>query len=155
MMRHLFADKGTYTLIMRCRKTVRTTVGKLGTVELRPGFYIYVGSALGPGGIRARVSRHYRRRKKLHWHIDYIRRHTVLIEAWYAATTINREHDWAAALATQFESGHDRFGASDCRCASHLFFSPVMPSCDTIDAGRHETCGPLQVERFTRASFSG
>lgn len=149
MKPQLSTDKGTYALIMSCRKTVRPTVGKLGSVKLRPGFYIYVGSAFGPGGIRARVSRHYRRRKKLHWHIDYIRRHTALIEAWHATSTINREHDWASALATQFESGHHRFGASDCKCASHLFFSPVMPSCDAINSVPRDAGNPLKVERFS------
>ncbi len=40
---------------------------------LKPGFYIYVGSACGPGGLRARISRHLcGKRKRLHWHIDRI-----------------------------------------------------------------------------------
>jgi hypothetical protein len=30
------------------RQTIR--VGRLGVLHVRPGFYIYVGSALGPGG---------------------------------------------------------------------------------------------------------
>jgi len=101
-------------------------------MPLRPGFYIYVGSAQGPGGIDARVTRHRRREKKLHWHIDYLRRHTALIETWTMAGTANREHDWAAALATQYESAYDRFGASDCRCNSHLFYSPDKPTPNAV-----------------------
>jgi len=136
MRQPLPAEKGTYALIMRCRKTGHTTIGKHGQMKLSPGFYIYVGSAQGPGGIKARVSRHRRREKKLHWHIDYLRRHTALVETWAMTGTANREHDWAAALAAQFESAHDRFGASDCRCLSHLFYSADRPSPDAIDAIR-------------------
>jgi Uri superfamily endonuclease len=127
-------DKGTYVLIMRCRKSIRTKVGQLGNMQLRPGFYIYVGSAQGPGGIDARVTRHRRREKKLHWHIDYLRRHTALIETWTMAGVVNREHDWTAALSARYESAHDRFGASDCRCDSHLFYSVNRPRPHAIDA---------------------
>ena len=122
------ADKGTYALIMRCRKAGNTTIGKLGRMALRPGFYIYVGSALGPGGIQARVSRHRKRDKKLHWHIDYLRRHTALIEIWTLTDAHNREHEWASTLAAQYEIAQQRFGASDCRCVSHLFYSANRPS---------------------------
>jgi len=126
------AEKGTYALIMRCRKTGHTQIGKLGRMMLRPGFYIYVGSAFGPGGIQARVSRHRRRDKKLHWHIDYLRRHTALIETWTLPGTVNQEHDWAAKLATRYEIAYPRFGASDCRCPSHLFYTAEMPSAEKL-----------------------
>jgi hypothetical protein len=36
--------------------------------RLGPGTYVYAGSAFGPGGIRARLRRHFRRDKKLHWY---------------------------------------------------------------------------------------
>jgi Uri superfamily endonuclease len=38
---------------------------------LKPGLYVYVGSACGPGGLEARLRRHLcGKRKKMHWHID-------------------------------------------------------------------------------------
>lgn len=150
MTQPLIPDTGTYALILRCRKTGNTTIGKLGKVALHPGFYIYVGSALGPGGIKARVSRHRRRRKKLHWHIDYLRRHTALVEAWTMAGAANREHDWAETLIGHFESAHDRFGASDCRCLSHLFYSADRPSPDCINAMLRDVTGQLEVVTFIR-----
>ena len=127
------ADKGTYALIMRCRETGHTAIGKLGQMVLRPGFYIYVGSAFGPGGINARVTRHRRRNKKLHWHIDYLRRHTALLETWALTGPVNLEHDWATVLTDKYEVAQQRFGASDCRCISHLFYSAERPSPDRID----------------------
>ncbi len=135
-------------LIMRCRKTGKTTIGKLGQIELKPGFYIYVGSARGPGGIKARVTRHRRQKKKLHWHIDYLRRHTALIETWILAGDTNREHDWAKVLSSQYKIAHVRFGSSDCRCATHLFYSGVRPSPNHIQKMVHETDGQLEVEIF-------
>lgn len=148
MRESLSPNKGTYALIMRCRKSGHTKIGKLGRLALRPGFYIYVGSALGPGGIRARVSRHRRREKKLHWHIDYLRRHTALIETWIMEGEANCEHSWAAALASQYATAHNRFGASDCRCLSHLFWSTIRPSPDVIDAKRGDINGRLEVKIF-------
>lgn len=117
------AQPGTYALVLRCQKTVNTRVGRLGTVALRPGYYIYVGSALGPGGLRARVARHRRRDKKRHWHVDYLRRHTTFVDTWHLADGCNHEHEWAAALAERYDIAHPRFGASDCRCAGHLFYA--------------------------------
>ena len=33
-------------------------IGKLGVLHMLPGIYVYVGSALGPGGLAARIERH-------------------------------------------------------------------------------------------------
>jgi len=40
--------------------------------HIRPGHYIYVGSAKGAGGLRARLKRHLCGRGKAFWHIDYL-----------------------------------------------------------------------------------
>ena len=54
------AEPGTYALLLRLDKQERITVGKLGTFDFPVGYYLYVGSALGPGGLRARLARHRR-----------------------------------------------------------------------------------------------
>ena len=125
-------------LVLNCRKTGRTRIGKLGTLQLRPGYYLYVGSARGPGGINARVNRHRRRDKKRHWHIDYLRRHTALVEVWLQ-TGDSLEHGWAAALAARYPIAMPRFGASDCRCNSHLFWSAGRPGPNALDTGLEVT----------------
>ena len=45
---------------------------EIGTrrASLTEGTHVYVGSARGPGGLRARISRHLRREKKERWHVN-------------------------------------------------------------------------------------
>jgi Uri superfamily endonuclease len=43
------AQPGTYALGMRCSSDQQVEVGKLGSLRLQSGFYVYVGSAFGPG----------------------------------------------------------------------------------------------------------
>jgi len=97
-------------------------VGALGRLRVEPGAYLYIGSAFGPGGLRARLSRHAARKKIKRWHIDYIRPQMSLAGAWISTSPIRLEHDWAAkvlglSLAAVPLPG---FGSSDCGCPSHL-----------------------------------
>ncbi|MCC6610419.1 MAG: GIY-YIG nuclease family protein [Burkholderiales bacterium] len=97
-------------------------IGRLGTFAFPAGAYLYVGSALGPGGLAARVAHHARRVSAPHWHIDYLRRRAELVAVWHRAGTARREHEWAAALMRSpgATAPVARFGASDCGCAAHL-----------------------------------
>ena len=52
---------GTYALVVRVSGRSEIAVGKLGVLAAQPGFYVYVGSAMGPGGLAARIGRHCRR----------------------------------------------------------------------------------------------
>lgn len=113
---------GTYALWLRSRRSGAVVVGRLGLLSLRPGVYVYVGSAFGPGGLRARVGRHLRVKKAKRWHVDHLRPHTSLEAVHYCDAPA--EHEWAQVLARSpgAEIPLPRFGASDCRCPSHLFF---------------------------------
>ena len=57
---------GTYALLLSSATDAVIPVGRLGDLRLQPGFYVYVGSALGPGGVRARLAHHMRPAKRLH-----------------------------------------------------------------------------------------
>lgn len=133
------ARPGTYALILRADAVRRVRVGRLGELVLEPGFYAYVGSALGPGGVSARVRRH-RRSRNVHWHVDSLRDVATLVEVWYAHDPARREHAWAEALLAQpgATCPLPGFGASDCRCASHLAFFRSRPSM----AGLRRALGP-------------
>ena len=54
------AQPGTYVLVLASQRTDPVRIGRLGTLALKPGVFIYVGSAFGPGGLAARI-RHHRR----------------------------------------------------------------------------------------------
>ncbi|MFQ5934959.1 MAG: DUF123 domain-containing protein [Acidiferrobacterales bacterium] len=122
---------GTYALILRIPTGRYVCIGRLGWLSLDPGFYVYVGSAFGPGGLLARLARHDVLAKKPHWHIDYLRRYAVLQEAWYTLDVDRREHQWANVFRELAGTSEplSGFGASDCRCSSHLFYFPKPPSC--------------------------
>jgi Uri superfamily endonuclease len=117
---------GTYALLLELPRATRLSIGRLGTFSLARGFYLYLGSAHGPGGLRARVLRHWRSTKREHWHIDYLRRIAVPVRVWYSTDPRADECRWARVLlgAPNTSVPVPRFGASDCTCAAHLVAVP-------------------------------
>jgi Uri superfamily endonuclease len=119
---------GTYILVLQSETSASAQIGRWGCLDVRPGYYLYVGSALGPGGVLARVSRHCRDLKSKHWHIDYLREFTNVVAVWYRYSPNRLEHRWAEGVAkvsgTEPVKG---FGCSDCSCESHLFYSRNEP----------------------------
>jgi Uri superfamily endonuclease len=120
---------GTYALILKLPHTAAITVGRLGRFQFPRGWYVYVGSARGPGGLAARVSRHLRFPKPLHWHVDYLRTAAWPVEVWHAVGSQKRECAWACALVGLCGASVPvpRFGASDCRCPAHLIHFAALP----------------------------
>ena len=125
----LLSNDGTYTLILESRVERLVRIGRLGTMTTHKGFYVYVGSALGPGGILARIRHHTDIAQIPHWHTDYLRAVTELIEVWYAYDKDRLECNWANF--SQSLSGSSAplpgFGASDCTCHTHMFFFVEVP----------------------------
>ena len=124
------AQPGTYALILPSSSDRWIEIGKLGRSLIQPGYYVYAGSAFGPGGLKARIAHHARISQRPHWHIDYLRLALPLNEVWYSYDSEQHEHQWADAFrrlkgATLPISG---FGASDCRCTSHLLLFSTKPS---------------------------
>lgn len=138
---------GTYALILRatCRRIIQ--VGRLGRLAMQPGFYVYVGSALGPGGLKARVGRHLQPAACPHWHIDYLRRETECVAVWYASGAVRQECAWVAAFSSLKGSVIPLrgFGSSDCRCSAHLYFFDRPPSLRTF---RNARAGRATGTRF-------
>jgi Uri superfamily endonuclease len=126
---------GTYVLALWLEAPADISIGRLGESRFPAGWYLYAGSAFGPGGLPARLTRHQRHfasGKRAHWHVDYLRERTVWGGAWGSSAPQRLECTWAAALhhlpgARIVVPG---FGASDCRCLSHLVHVLALPSED-------------------------
>ena len=121
---------GTYALVLTFSERLEILVGRLGTLVLQSGFYVYVGSAFGPGGLAKRVGRHAQAGKKCRWHIDYLTAVTTVDAVWYTADNVHRECQWADAFRQMRGATVplDGFGSSDCQCRSHLFFFQTRSS---------------------------
>jgi Uri superfamily endonuclease len=129
MKDHLKPLPGTYALLLALDAPVQLEVGRLGQILFESPYYMYVGSAFGPGGLQARISHHTQPVRRLHWHIDYLRQVADVIGIWYSADRVRFECAWAnAALALRGASQVPRFGSSDCRCQSHLIAVSRLPS---------------------------
>lgn len=121
---------GTYVLVFQSDAGARIRVGRLGDMMLRPGFYLYVGSAFGPGGLRSRVGRHATRHKPLRWHIDYLRRHALLRAVVFSVDPERHEDAWSGQIQAWPETSIPMtgFGASDSPAETHLFYLEARPS---------------------------
>lgn len=127
------AKPGTYVMVLRSRSSSCVEVGRWGLLDIHPGYYLYVGSAFGPGGVRSRVLRHCRESKAKHWHIDYLRELATPVTIWYSHATVHLEHNWAEALnGIKDIMPITGFGCTDCKCATHLFFTLKTPDIDTF-----------------------
>lgn len=132
------SEPGTYVLLLYCRIRAEAEIGRLGNLVIKPGYYIYVGSAFGPGGLLARVRRHYSNTKSKHWHIDYLLDFVKPVNVWYSYEPVKLEHEWARILSgMKHMISVKGFGCSDCSCNSHLFRSKVKPDfeCFSAEAG--------------------
>ncbi len=123
------SEKGTYCLLFSCFNSTSVRIGQLGIYPISLGYYIYIGSAFGSGGLSSRVQRHIKIYKNKHWHLDYLRQYLIPLEVWYSTSTNKQEHQWAQLLLNHnfFKVPIENFGASDCNCTSHLFYSDIKP----------------------------
>lgn len=117
------SDKGIYILFFFLSKDKRITVGKLGRFEFKSGYYIYVGSAKGRGGINGRLKHHLNLHSPLRWHIDYLKMKSKIIDYIFITEAEANECITATKLLKDFETPIKNFGSSDCKCNSHLFYS--------------------------------
>ena len=152
--------KGTYVLIAYVPRMKRLEIGRLGTYDLIPGFYAYVGSAFGPGGLRARLHHHLESVAEPHWHIDYLLAHAEPVEVWYALSARKLEQDLAEVLerSSGFRMPIPRFGSSDYRRsrASHLFHSKRLPSFNRFQQAANQAISePLVLVRVRGKAPSG
>jgi Uri superfamily endonuclease len=146
---------GTYALVFSSSAKKNLKIGKLGTLHIKPGYYVYTGSAFGPGGLLARIAHHQKNSSRPHWHIDYLRPFLRPVEIWYTTDPVHREHQWSELLSTTRGASIPLigFGSSDCCCRSHLyFFSLRRPSGQYMRRKMHAIIGnhdKIFIEKMT------
>ena len=123
-------DSGTYALVFFLKDSLSLQIGKLGLHNFPPGYYVYTGSALG--GLSGRLRHHLKSEKRLHWHIDYLLQEATAVEMWYSLGQLRLECIWNGMVRDLPGSTYSvlGFGASDCRCSTHLTHFPTIPPFD-------------------------
>jgi len=103
-------------------ESVSIQIGKRGRFRFPKGYYLYTGSA--KNGLEGRVKRHLRNEKKRFWHIDYLLDHASVKAV--LAFVGRRKDECSLSMETLAMPGAQvivpKFGASDCKCPSHLAF---------------------------------
>ncbi len=112
--------KGCYCLIINVDSKKTIKIGKkLGKIQFEKGYYVYVGSAMN--SLMARIKRHLSDDKKLHWHVDYLLKHSEITEIIYNESTKKIECELSQFISSKTD-GITNFGCSDCNCETHLYY---------------------------------
>lgn len=136
--RYLSYNGGVYTLILKAEKGNRIRVGRRKIVDVVPGYYIYVGSALK--NLAYRLNRYIaltREDRRKHWHIDYIlaSQSVFLCSIVYAFTQHKVEPTVALALIGKgFKVVREGIGSSEYHWKgySHFLKAPSQASFNKI-----------------------
>lgn len=113
---------GRYALLLRLDRDLELGVGSLGPLSFPMGLYVYLGSAAR--ALPARLARHARREKRVHWHVDRLT--TCPACAVLGAVVVPGEGPSECDMARRCEGLggarllHVGFGSSDDGCSGHL-----------------------------------
>lgn len=116
----------TYLLLIHLVEGVDLKIGNKGYREFKRGYYIYAGSGKRFGF--QRIIRHIKKSKKRKWHIDYLLEKGDIERIWIIFEEKINECKLSELLS--LEKGKilmRKFGSSDCKCASHLFYFKKNP----------------------------
>ena len=107
----------SYQLFINVPKEIDLKIGKLGIYLFPVGSYVYTGSA--KKNINKRIERHLSKKKKLHWHIDYLLNNDAaqiidIKKSEMIECNLNKKTNGTIIIKG--------FGSSDCNlcCGSHL-----------------------------------
>jgi sugar fermentation stimulation protein A len=123
----LISDSGIYILEFYAKKSFYIEHKKFSGIRFKQGYYYYVGSAQKK--LKSRINRHLKRKKKLHWHIDYLSTNTAL-KISRILQILNLQKNFECQIVQNISANNEieiiakNFGNSDCNiCSSHLLFS--------------------------------
>jgi len=139
-------DKGTYILIAQVLQMKRLEIGSLGQFDIVPGFYAYVGSGFGFGGLRGRLHHHLESTAEPHWHIDYLLQVATPAEAWFSTASRKLEHRWAELLGNA-----PGFSVAIPRLAHRIIIGAGPVTCFTPSAALHSGGFGSRCSKFLKA----
>ena len=117
---------GAYVLVIALDNPLDPAIAALPAAALAAGHYAYCGSARGPGGLRARVRRHLRRDKPVHWHVDRLTLAGRIVAIGVAPSASECDLFSRVLEAPGASIPAAGFGSSDCRrCPAHLAAVPA------------------------------
>jgi len=137
-------DKGIYCLVFENPGCV-VQVGALGEIAFQSGWHIYIGSALGSGGLKRlmrhiSIARNHDRNPK--WHVDYLLT-SSFFSLYYTVYGVTRDRFECRLANILNESNVPAFGCSDCSCTSHLLYRQDNPKQDILAAFRELQLDPI------------
>ncbi len=111
----------SYLLIVQCRNEVYLRI-KGGWTSLPRGIYVYVGSSNIKKPV-LRVHRHFRRSKKIKWHIDYLTlRCDPILSIMVHGCSEDDLYNYLISQKDRFRVAVKEFGSTDKRGhITHLF----------------------------------
>ena len=105
-------------MIIHSQIKQKIKIGKIGSINFKKGYYVYIGSAMN--SLESRIRRHLSDEKKLHWHIDYLLEKSEITDVIYNENK-KVECELSQYIAQKTDGVKD-FGCSDCECESHLYY---------------------------------
>jgi Uri superfamily endonuclease len=126
---------GAYAMAIELSDEVAVTFSGRLRIALPAGRYLYCGSAKGPGGLKARLSRHMRRGKSVRWHVDQLTEQGLVIGSWIFP---GGDECRLVQMCSHLPMPIAGFGSSDCAtCRSHLLHwsnGTALPTLISADA---------------------
>ncbi|GLI53687.1 DNA/RNA nuclease SfsA [Thermodesulfovibrio yellowstonii] len=118
-------DRGSYILYGELVKNISLTVGSLGRLTFKKGYYLYTGSAMN--SLKSRLKRHMNKNKTFQWHIDYL----VPVLKGLKPIPVRASEPIECKLSNELKNLYyeeiPKFGSSDCECTSHLYYTDKDP----------------------------
>jgi len=137
-------DKGIYCLVFENPGCV-VRIGALGEITFQRGWHIYIGSALGSGGLK-RLMRHISvaisHDRKPKWHVDYLLT-SPFFSLDYTIHGVTGDRLECKLANILNDSGVPAFGCSDCSCTSHLLYRRDDPQQEILTAFRELQLEPV------------
>ena len=125
--------KAKFSYLLLIKLVRKVSLPKKFNFQIKPGFYAYAGNANGPGGIQGRCKRHFKLKKKKHWHIDWLTTQSQEIKA---LSFLNQNECKIIEEILKIHGtsiAYKGFGNTDCQsCKSHLIKLPKLFSEDMI-----------------------